>query len=123
MGSEKSAPAQAATKAAVGKKSAGKSTDSGAKKKTGAAPRKISPRQALKNTRALLEAKHERDRNPPPWQALGATHHTTVPHAGFQSDEARDQAVELHKGEMDLDAIQGNVSSRDRGKQGKRDNR
>jgi hypothetical protein len=76
----------------------------------------------LKNTRALLEAKQARDRETPAWQAAG-TATAAVPHAGFQSDEARVQANTLHKGEIDLDAIQGNISSRDRHKQGKRDSR
>ncbi len=77
----------------------------------------------MKNTRALLEAKQARDREAPAWQAVGTAAASTVPHSGFQSDEARVQADTLHKGEIDLDAIQGNISSRDRRKQGKRDSR
>jgi hypothetical protein len=110
--------------AAVPKKAAAapKKTAAAAKK-TARPPKKISAGQALKNTRALLEAKHERERHPPPWQAIGAAHEGAAPHSGFQSDEARVQATALHKEEMDLDAIQGNISSRDRRKQGKRDSR
>ena len=92
-------------------------------KKSGAKPKKISASKALENTRALLEAKHERDRQPHAWQAIGSSHEPGVPHSGYQSGEAREQATELHKGEMDLDAIQGDISSRDRGKQAKRDSR
>lgn len=70
----------------------------------------------------MLEAKHARDRQTPAWQAAGSSA-TAVPDAGFQSDEARVQANALHQGEIDLDAIQGNISSRGRRKQGKRDSR
>jgi hypothetical protein len=85
-------------------------------------PHRITPEQALDNTRALLEAKRARDREAAPWQALGSDSGTVhAPH--FQSDDARVQANALHQGEMDLDAIQGTISSNDRHTQGKRDNR
>jgi hypothetical protein len=85
-------------------------------------PRRITPEQALDNTRILLEAKHARDRETPPWQALG-TDTGAVPAPHYQSDDARVQANALHQGEADLDAIQGSISSTDRHTQGKRDSR
>jgi hypothetical protein len=47
----------------------------------------------------------------------------SVPHAGFQSNEARDKAAELHEGEMNLGAIESDVAGRGRRQQGKRDSR
>jgi hypothetical protein len=76
----------------------------------------------LANTRALLEAKHAHDREPPPWQSL-ETPGGQAPHSGFQSDEARIKADELHAGESRMQAIQGSASSQDRHQQGKRDAR
>ena len=82
----------------------------------------ITPEQALANTRALLEAKQEHDRQPPPWQALegGAGQ---SPQSGFQSDEARAKANELHAAESRMDAIQGSIGTQDRHQQGRRDAR
>ncbi|MCJ0824601.1 hypothetical protein MQC88_01265 [Luteimonas sp. 50] len=100
-------------------RSAGKSSGS----KTTAAPRKITPKQALANTRKLLEAKQAHDRQPPAWQALDRQP-DQLPHAaGFQSAEAQDRAGELHAGESRMEAIQGAISTRDRHDQGKRDQR
>jgi len=95
-----------------------------AKQATGnaARKRKITPEQALANTRALLEAKHEHDRQPPPWQALGAAP-GQAPQPGFQSDEAAQKAGELHAGESRMQAIQGSVGTQGRHNQGKRDSR
>ena len=100
-------------------------------RKTPASARKASPRarkaaitpeQALANTRALLEAKQEHDRQPPPWQALeGGQGHS--PQSGFQSDEARAKANELHAAESRMEAIQGSIGTQDRHQQGKRDAR
>ena len=91
--------------------------------KTGAAPRRITPKQALANTRKLLQAKQAHDRQPPAWQALDS-HPEQLPHAsGFQSAEAQARAAELHAGESRMEAIQGAVSSLDRIHQGKRDQR
>ena len=82
----------------------------------------ITPEQALANTRALLEAKQEHDRQPQPWQALdpGQSH---VAQAGFQSDDARQKNLELHSGESRKDALQGSIGTQDRHAQGKRDSR
>jgi hypothetical protein len=82
----------------------------------------ITPEQALANTRALLEAKQQHDRETPPWQAIGASP-GQPPQAGFQSDEARRKANELHSGESRQEAIQGSVATHDRHNQGKRDSR
>ena len=86
-------------------------------------PRRITPKQALANTRKLLQAKQAHDRQPPAWQALDS-HPEQSPHAaGFQSVEAQARAAELHAGESRMEAIQGAVSSLDRINQGKRDQR
>jgi hypothetical protein len=85
-------------------------------------PRGITPEQALANTRALLEAKQAHDREPPPWQSLETPGgHASPP--GFQTDEARIKADELHAGESRMQAIQGSISTQDRHQQGKRDAR
>lgn len=84
--------------------------------------RGITPKQALANTRKLLEAKHAHDRGPQPWQAFDPQP-GQVPQPGFQSDEARDKAEELHAGESRMEAIQGAISTQDRHNQGKRDQR
>ena len=85
-------------------------------------PRGITPEQALANTRALLEAKQAHDREPPPWQSLETPgSHASPP--GFQSDDARIKADELHAGESRMQAIQGSISTQDRHQQGKRDAR
>ena len=86
------------------------------------APGAITPAQALENTRRLLEAKHAHDRETPPWQALEARHGTSA-HAGFQDEQAHDQANALHAGESRMDAIQGAIGTQDRHNQGKRDKR
>jgi len=46
-----------------------------------------------------------------------------VPEAGFQSEEARLKANELHQGETHQSAIQGSIGTTDRHNQGKRDSR
>lgn len=85
-------------------------------------PRKITPEQALANTRALLKAKKEHDRQPQPWQMLDQQA-GPVEHPGYQSPEAADKAEQLHEGESRMQAIQGSISSTDRKNQGKRDKR
>jgi hypothetical protein len=106
----KAAPPQAA-------RSTAKKTPRPARK-----PRGITPEQALANTKALLEAKQAHDREPPPWQSLETPGgHASPP--GFQSDEARIKADELHAGESRMQAIQGSISTQDRHQQGKRDAR
>ncbi len=94
-----------------------------ARKAAGQAPRRITAKQALANTRKLLEAKQAHDREAPPWQALDQTHAPAVRHAGFQSEEAHARADELHAEESRMDAIQGSISTQDRHRQGKRDSR
>ena len=108
-------PAKATTSQAA--RSTAKKTPRPARK-----PRGITPAQALANTRALLEAKQAHDREPPPWQSLETPgSHASAP--GFQSDEARIKADELHAGESRMQAIQGSISTQDRHQQGKRDAR
>lgn len=71
---------------------------------------RISQSQALENTRALLEAKHTRDRETAPWQALGGSGDGhAIPASGIRSDAPDAQAGGLHEGETDLDASQGNI--------------
>lgn len=86
------------------------------------APRKITTKKALANTRRLLAQKQAQARGTPPWQALEHSP-AGMPHPGFQSDEARTKAGELHEAEMRLEANQGSVSTVDRHNQGKRDQR
>ena len=82
---------------------------------------RITPAEALANTRALLKAKKQHDRQPQPWQKLdqhgGPADHTA------QSPEADDNAEQLHEGESRMQAIQGSIGSTDRKNQGKRDAR
>lgn len=119
---------KAATKRPAAKKAARKTAAKrpAAKKATGkprkTAPRKITPKQALANTRKLLEAKQAHDRQAPPWQQLEGPH-GTVPPSGYQSAEAAARAEELHAGESRMPAIQGSIGTQDRHHQGKRDQR
>jgi hypothetical protein len=120
----KAAATRTATKQAPATQSA-MATRSPARGAAGASkrkPRGITPEQALANTRALLEAKQAHDRETPPWQSL-ETQGGQPPQPGFQSDEARIRADELHAGESRRQAIQGSIGSQDRHQQGKRDAR
>lgn len=120
------AAASTATSASSGR-ATGKAKTKPAKKapsrKTAAGTKRaLTPKQALKRTRALLDAKQARDRAPKPWQS--------VPHGGgaegrpgYQSDLAADRAHQLHDAEARLPAIMGSSSTRDRIQQGKRDHR
>jgi len=87
-----------------------------------AARRRITPAQALANTRKLLEAKQAHDREAPPWQALEGGHGTAAP-GGLQAPQARDQANALHAAESHMDAIHGASGAQDRHNQGRRDQR
>ena len=93
-------------------------------KKAGTTPKAqaITPEQALANTRKLLEAKQEHDRQVQPWQRLDDGHGPT-PHAGHESEEAAAKAEQMHAAESRVQAIQGSISTQDRHNQGKRDNR
>lgn len=90
-------------------------------------PHHITPEEALANTRELLEAKHARDREPPPWRQFDSGHgqtphdQVTPPRNAEQEAEAAAHAEQLHRGESRLDAIQGSISERDRHQQGKHD--
>lgn len=105
---------KAAKKKVAAKKSARKAAEKPAKA--------ISPRQALANTRKLLEAKQQHDREAQPWQALDPqVQH--VPQPGYQSGQAAGKAQELHAGESRMASIHGSMGARDRRNQGKRDHR
>ena len=115
---------KAATKTATTKKAS--RTKTAVKKSTRKVAKKpakaISPRQALANTRKLLEAKQQHDREPQPWQALDPqVQH--VPQPGYQSGQAEGKAQELHAGESRMASIHGSMGARDRRNQGKRDHR
>ena len=77
----------------------------------------------MENTRELLAAKQAKARRPPPWLEHDATPHGKAAKSGFESESARDRAVELHQDEMRLQANEGNISDRDRHQQGRRDSR
>jgi hypothetical protein len=86
-------------------------------------PRHISSQEALENTRELLAAKQARTRRPPAWQEHDTAAHAKMAKSGFESESARDRAVELHQDEMRLQANEGGISDRDHHQQGRRDNR
>jgi hypothetical protein len=108
---KQSAPASSGAKSAT-RRSSNKATGT----------RKITPEQALENTRRLLEAKHEHDRQPQPWQQLDDGH-APAPQAGHESVEVAAKAEELHAAESRLQGNHGSSSTQDRHNQGKRDNR
>ena len=84
--------------------------------------RKLTPEQALAQTRALLEAKQARDAEPKPWSDT-ATDGAADGSVGYQSPAAARRAKRLHAAEIRLPANQGSISTRDRVNQGKRDRR
>jgi hypothetical protein len=90
---------------------------------TAATPRKSGSEKALANTRALLETKLAHDRQAPAWHAFDAKARGKAPKAGYQSEEAKARAAELHEGESRLESIEGSLSTQDRRTQGKRDSR
>ena len=81
----------------------------------------ITPERALANTHKLLEAKQQRDRQPPPYLAIDTHSGTEQTSPGFQSGTARSKALELHEGEMRMEPIHGSISTHDRRNQGQRD--
>lgn len=82
---------------------------------------RITPEQALENTRALLQEKQDKDEQPKAWQQAGATPQEGT--VGYQSDGAADRAEKLHEGEVRLQANGGSISTHDRKNQAKRDKR
>jgi len=136
---EKPAARQAAKKTAATGKATGRKTTAAktaAAKRTAAGSarkaastsrkprkRKLTPEQALAQTRALLEAKHAREAEPRPWQDARDVHAATGGQPGFQSDSAARRALRLHAAEARIPAIQGSISTIDRINQGKRDHR
>jgi len=81
----------------------------------------ITPERALENTRALLEAKQQRELQPPAYLSVDTHAGTEHPSPGFQSGGAESKALELHEGEIRMEAIHGSISTRDRRNQGQRD--
>ncbi|MDH5823237.1 hypothetical protein QFW77_09590 [Luteimonas sp. RD2P54] len=116
---KKATAKKATAKKATAKKATAKRADTPG---TPRRRRRITPEQALENTRALLEAKQEQARRPKPWQSVGGDA-ADVPATGFQSTGAAQRAEALHAAEARLSAIQGSVGTRDRINQGKRDHR
>jgi hypothetical protein len=133
-GAQKATGRTSSTAAGTGRKAAAASPSNAKKTRTRdasrptapgkKAPRKrrITPEQALEQTRALLEAKQAHDAEPRPWQDL-PTGPAVAGEPGFQSDAAARRAARLHAAEARIPAIQGSVSTRDRINQGKRDHR
>ena len=119
-GKGKTAPKRAA--AAPATKPSAKATTAGKAGKSGKA-RKTDSEQALANTRALLQTKQAHDRETPSWHAFDAKARGKAPKAGYQDEEAKAKAVELHDGESRLEDIEGSLSTQDRRNQGKRDSR
>lgn len=105
-----------ATDKSVKGNSAVKGTTTTTRSKTG-----ITPQRALKNTRALLEAKQQRERQPPAYLAIDAHADAQQPNTGFQSGTAKAKARKLHEGESRMEPIQGSISTQGRKNQGKRD--
>ncbi|AOH37172.1 hypothetical protein BGP89_13120 [Luteimonas sp. JM171] len=125
----KKAVKKAAKKAAknAAKKAAKKAAQKAVKKAASNTPRKsaakkVTPRQALRSTRKLLEAKQEAARQPKPWEAPVA-HGSQVGSDGFQSTEAARRAEELQAAESRMPAIHGSAGTRGRINQGKRDSK
>lgn len=77
----------------------------------------ITPEQAMANTRELLQRKQEDA------QQARAAQPDQPGDPGFQSDQARVKAQELHEGEARLQGTHGSISTTDRHNQGRRDSR
>ena len=121
---EDKAPRAAATKRAGARKATSAKTSAGKPARKAARKRRITPEQALAQTRALLEAKQARELEPRPWEATPGNEPGAGAGApGYQSDSAARRAKRLHAAEARIPAIQGSISTRDRINQGKRDHR
>lgn len=110
---------------AVAKKGAG--TASAPAKRAAKSPAKkaagrLTPEQALENTRQLLEEKQAQAREPRPWQSIEAGG-GQVSQEGYQSGQAAAKAQDLHAGEARMASTHGSSSTRDRRSQGQRDHR
>ncbi|MDQ3206969.1 MAG: hypothetical protein M3Q40_10815 [Pseudomonadota bacterium] len=82
---------------------------------------RITPDQALENTRGLLREKQEKDEAPKAWHEAGGAPPEGEP--GYQSHAAAQRAQELHEGEVRLQANGGSIATHDRKHQAKRDKR
>lgn len=116
------AAGKTAKKVAARKKAAAKTATAKNTIAAKATRRPLTPKQALKRTRKLLEEKQARDREPKPWETLGGTQ-PDPGQPGYQSSSAARRSRELHAAESRIPAIQGSISTRDRINQGKRDHR
>jgi len=122
------APARAAKKATrkaakkAAKKTVKKAARKAAAKKAPGKAGKVTPKQALRSTREVLEAKQEEARQEKPWQDAGG-HGGQVSSEGYQSGAAARRAGNLHAAESRLPAIQGSIGTRGRISQGKRDSK
>jgi hypothetical protein len=114
--------ANASAKPAAGRAGGKTAAKTSSGRKPAAKPRPITPEQALENTRKLLEATQEHDRQTPTWQQLSGGHGPDA-QGTYQSDEAVAKAAELHAAESRLQAIQGSIGTQDRHNPGKRDTR
>jgi len=114
-----SSASKAGAQAAAPRKSTGKAAP---RRRSSGKKGAITPEQALANTRKLLEAKQEHDRQVQPWQQLDGGHAPALS-TGQESAEAAAKAEQLHAAESRVQAIQGSNSTQDRHNQGKRDNR
>lgn len=87
--------------------------------------RKVTPEEALATTRELLEAKQERDRQPPPWRQFDDTHGQPATEGSGEGRQEASEATlsELHEAETRLEGTQGSISTQDRHQQGRRDAR
>ena len=121
----------ASTASKTAKKTAKKATKKAAKKgatakratKAAKSPaKKVTPRQALRSTRKVLEAKQKQARQPKPWEEA-SSHGGQVGGDGFQSTEAARRARELQDAGARMPAIHGSAGTRDRINQGKRDSK
>lgn len=102
----------------------GNDTSNAMPKTTRATSKKaITPKRALQNTRALLEAKQKRDREPPAYLTMNSHAGIDQPSPEFQSADAKSQAQELHEAEMRMEPVHGSISTHNRKNQGKRDQR
>ena len=89
----------------------------------GPANKSITPKRALNNTRALLDAKKQRDRQLPAYLAIDSHAGIQAPDSGFQSESAKSKAQDLHAGEIRMEPLHGSISTQGRKNQGKRDKR
>lgn len=82
----------------------------------------ITPEQALENTRELLEAKQQRDREGAQWETQTAGS-GQVDREGFEDPTAAVRVQDLNENERGHNAKYGEVGARDRQTQARNDRR